>query len=163
VKDAGQRFAIGLTITIAVLACVYYATCTTLINTGSGLSPTLQATDRIWIRRTHEAKVGDIIFFSVANQRDLFLSRVVAKSGDSLQIRDGSLYVNGKRREEPDVLQPPKGFPETRVAAESYFVMDDRRDVEDVDSRTFGAIPKANVIGRVFLVFSFRDGFRRLK
>jgi signal peptidase I len=78
------------------------------------------------------------------------LKRVVASSGQSVAIRDGVLYVDGKRRVEP--YADPEAidsvyFGPVHVASHSVFVLGDNR-ADSVDSRSFGSVADDEVIGR---------------
>src|SRR2546429_1420005 len=92
-----------------------------------------------------------------SSQRD-FIKRVVAVGGDTVQVKDLTLYVNGRARAEPYIHDHNPAsmgdFPSTgapyRVPANSLFVMGDNRG-DSQDSRFFGAIPKSSVVGQAFL------------
>ncbi|MBW3595473.1 MAG: signal peptidase I [Actinobacteria bacterium] len=82
-----------------------------------------------------------------------FIKRVMAVSGDTIEGRDGMVYVNGEPVDEPYL---PEGtatadFPETPVAEGEIFVMGDNRGNSD-DSRSVGAIPETDLVGRAFVV-----------
>jgi len=95
--------------------------------------------------------VLEAIGIQTASADDL-IKRIVAVGGDTVEIRDGSLYVNGELADEPYLFQPggmPAFGPEL-VPAESVFVMGDNRAVS-YDSRRFGAIPLDHVLGEAVL------------
>ncbi|HET7437751.1 MAG TPA: signal peptidase I [Thermoanaerobaculia bacterium] len=93
-----------------------------------------------------------------------FVQRVVAVAGDTVQIRNKQLYLNGKLQNEPyavhrdpavysDLPSLPEPYhsrdqfgPYT-VPANSYFVLGDNRD-ESSDSRYWGAVPARMVMRR---------------
>jgi signal peptidase I len=124
--------------------------------------------------RWKDPAVGDIILFTAPDNSHFdFTSpaekRVIAVGGETVWIRDGVVYVDGKEREplkrshrqEHPGSGPPTGFfdPDNpylaygvnelyKVPQGHYFVMgDNRRD--SIDSRCYGAIPKERIIGRV--------------
>ena len=95
---------------------------------------------------------GDV----VALRRDeptpeTFLKRVVALPGERVQFDAGSLYVNGRRANEPYV-----SFPDTRtiapvtVPANAVYVLGDNR-TQSEDSRAWGPVPESDVIGKAVL------------
>jgi signal peptidase I len=91
--------------------------------------------------------VLEAIGIQTASADDL-IKRIVAVGGDTVEIRDGSLYVNGELADEPYLFQQggmPAFGPEL-VPADSVFVMGDNRAVS-YDSRRFGAIPLDHVLG----------------
>jgi signal peptidase I len=84
-----------------------------------------------------------------------FIKRVVGLPGDSIDIKDGKVYVNGHELIEPYL---PKGtitiaygqqFP-VKIPKDSLWVMGDNRG-NSSDSRFFGPIPKKTVVGRTIL------------
>ncbi|HPQ45987.1 MAG TPA: signal peptidase I [Clostridia bacterium] len=81
-----------------------------------------------------------------------YIKRVIAKAGDTVDIKDGYVYVNGERLEEPylraqgTTMSSVTKMPYT-VEEGKYFVMGDNR-VESRDSRSFGTIDENQIIGR---------------
>jgi len=88
-----------------------------------------------------------------------FIKRVVGLAGDRIQLRDGAVWVNGVKVDEPFVFQqdganqPTEPLTDTSdwtVPAGDLFVMGDHRG-ESADSRLFGPIAASSVIGRAWL------------
>ena len=82
-----------------------------------------------------------------------YIKRVMAVSGDTIESRDGQIYVNGEVVPEPFL---PEGtetspFPSYTVPEGQVFVMGDNRGNSD-DSRSFGGIPEEDVVGRAFVL-----------
>jgi signal peptidase I len=117
----------------------------TLVRGDHVLTWKLGAADQTWQR-------GDVISFE--RQGELLIKRVVGVGGDRVALRDGVLFVNGKRVDEPytdpididSVYFGPVSVPEGTV-----FVMGDNRRNSD-DSRDYGAVPTSDVEGRVVAV-----------
>jgi signal peptidase I len=81
-----------------------------------------------------------------------YVKRVMAVGGDTIESREGVVYVNDEPVEEPYL---PKGvvtsdFPTQQVPEGQIFVMGDNRGSSD-DSRNFGPVPDDEVVGRAFL------------
>lgn len=99
---------------------------------------------------------GDIIvFWPPEGSRDVpFIKRVIGLPGDRVEIRDGSVFVNGTQLAEPYVF----GGPTEAAAAgdtvvvppDSYFALGDHRS-DSTDSRSFGFVKKADIIGRAVI------------
>lgn len=83
-----------------------------------------------------------------------FIKRVIGEPGDRIEIHDGSVFVNDTRLSEPYVLggsTTNNGVVEGwTVPPDQLFVMGDNRR-NSTDSRSFGPICKADVIGRAWL------------
>lgn len=139
---------------------------------------TLRPGDRVLVDRAvfhwRHPRRGDIVVFEYPRNRDImFIKRVIGLPGDTLETRAGRLYVNGRLLEEPYVHQtdgerdptnasgPVAGTtmrepwsladPYT-VGKDEYFVMGDDRTRSD-DSRAWGPVPAADIIGAAFLTY----------
>ena len=140
--------------------------------------PTLDPGDRVLVARflyhlTSPAR-GDIVVFRYPlDTRVVFIKRLIALPGDTVSLRDGQVYVNGVRRNEPYVLKvngrttPTNPAPAIagstlsepwslnrpyRVPAGTYFMMGDNRLNSD-DSRVWGPVPARDLIGKAFAVY----------
>lgn len=82
-----------------------------------------------------------------------FIKRVIATEGQTVEVKEGAVFVNGKKLTEPyihDQTPMPKFAPVT-VAKDTVFVMGDNRG-NSQDSRVFGPIPKSTIVGRAFIL-----------
>ena len=84
-----------------------------------------------------------------------FIKRVVGVGGDTVEVKDGAVWVNGAKLDEPYVYEGQETNPLTsqsvwQVPAGYLFVLGDHRE-ESEDSRLFGPIPESTVIGRAWL------------
>jgi signal peptidase I len=84
-----------------------------------------------------------------------YVKRVIGLPGDSVEIHDGSVWINGQRLAENYTLgrTEPYDFrgPYT-VPADSYFVMGDNR-VNSYDSRFWGPVPRNDIIGTPVMIY----------
>jgi signal peptidase I len=117
-----------------------------------------------------EVRRGDIIVFRYPLDPNLdYVKRVIGLPGETVEIRDKRLFINGKLLDEPYTLfQDPTiypndpGLPEQYrmrdqmdarvVPPDSYFAMGDNRDLS-ADSRYWGFVPRAHIEGRPFFVY----------
>ena len=82
---------------------------------------------------------------------DPLIKRVVGLPGETIEIRDGHVYINGQVLEEPYLEQLTYGNLPPRVISEGYvFVMGDNRGASN-DSRSFGEVSLSNVVGRAWV------------
>jgi signal peptidase I len=107
---------------------------------------------------------GQVIVFrppaGATDQKDPFIKRVIGVGGDTVEVRDGRVFVNGVALDEPYLFRNAAGVGEpTLVSGDQsrwvvpegeLFVMGDHRQVSD-DSRVFGPIPVSSVIGRAVI------------
>lgn len=122
---------------------------------GDSMSPTLQHDEIVVLLKTKEFDRGDLIGFYY--QGNILLKRVIALPEDEVVIdSDGNVYVNQCLLEEPYVTEKVLGdcdldFP-YKVPGTGYFVLGDQRS-NSVDSRNsvVGAIPREDIIGRIFV------------
>jgi signal peptidase I len=86
-----------------------------------------------------------------------FIKRVVAGPGDTLYIKGGHVYRNGKREADSYILPCGGGegcdFPApVKIPPDSYFMMGDNRGSSD-DSRFWGPVPRKWIIGQAFATY----------
>ncbi len=100
---------------------------------------------------------GDIVVFTppgAAPGSTPYIKRVIGLPGETVDLRNGHVSINGQEISEPYVYagQPtePRGQDHWVVPPDALFVMGDHRELDN-DSRIFGPVPLANVIGRVWL------------
>jgi len=101
------------------------------------------------------ARRGDIIILRPPDVPDqIYVKRVIGVPGDTVEVRTGSVLVNGEQLQEPWTLMPfpTAAWGPATVAEGELFVMGDNRPGSR-DSRYFGMLPRDNVIGRAFLCY----------
>lgn len=108
--------------------------------------------------RLHAPQRGDIIILRppTDNSKD-FIKRVIAMPGEKLLIRDGVVYINGHKLDEPYLPEawttfnnwPGDGTDGRVMGANQYFVMGDNRN-RSQDSRIFGPIGRDRIDGRAW-------------
>lgn len=130
---------------------------------GESMEPTLHSYQNLFVekvsRYSGNIERGQIIIVNYPGEDGVFVKRVVGLPGDTLEVRDGSLYVNGERREEPYILDQEMDYEmeKTTVPADSYFVLGDNRN-DSLDSHLIGSIPQDMVRGHaLFIIWPLSD------
>ena len=128
---------------------------------GQSMVPTLQDGDRLILTDvTTRYQRADIVVISRANE-DPLVKRVIAVGGDTIDLVDGAVYLNGTFLEEPyldqetwDVSPEPPDFPLT-VPNGYVFVMGDNRG-NSLDSRSYevGLVDTHRILGKVIVHLS---------
>lgn len=154
------------------------------IPSGS-MKPTLQIGDHILVNkfsygvklpifRNTLIPIGDpqrediVVFIYPQDRSKDFIKRVIAVAGDTIEMRDKKLFLNGKPYRDPygtyldnmvlpASIQPRDNFGPIQVPQGSIFVMGDNRD-HSLDSRYWGFVPLKDVMGKAFLIYFSWDG-----
>jgi signal peptidase I len=133
------------------------------IPSGS-MEPTLQINDRLVVEKIgyhfNSPHRGDIIvfwppdkLFAEGQRKDAFIKRVIGLPGETVEITDGTVFIDGKALKESYIKAPPdyQWGPE-QVPTDAYLVLGDNRN-SSYDSHAWGFVPKENIIGRAVVRF----------
>ena len=120
------------------------------------MAPTLEPGDQVVVTpyfRSAPARGDVIVFRSTGGTDELMVKRVIGLPGDLVDSRLGRVRVGGHTLPEPYVLRAAaSGAIDSQVIpARSYYVLGDNRD-DSLDSRTWGVVPHAHVVGRARMV-----------
>ncbi len=132
----------------AIAVCVIFAVNfrVTFVD-GQSMEPTLKSHQLVLVNRSATSiQRDDIIVFRIDGA--VYIKRVVAVAGDSVQLKDSRVYVNHV------YISPYTCDADTTVTynleTDQYFVLGDN-DGASIDSRDFGIISKELIIGKVIL------------
>ena len=120
------------------------------------MQPGLHEGQRLLVNKVaysfHEPERGDIIVFQPPNNRQSdYIKRIIASPGDTIEIKNGSVYVNDVKLDEPYISEKAKSnFKEDEVPEGDYFVLGDNRNSSN-DSRRGWTVPRENIIGKAWL------------
>jgi signal peptidase I len=121
-----------------------------------------------------EIRRGDIVVFKYPDEPDRdFIKRVIGLPGETVELRNKKVYINGQPLNEPYVhfLSPPSSeyqevtsydvrerYAPVTVPPDKYFVMGDNRD-NSQDSRYWGFLPRSYIKGKALLIYwSYESG-----
>jgi signal peptidase I len=125
------------------------------------MKPTLVYRDRVFVRKSKKyvTKRGDVVVFKFPEDRKIrFIMRIAALSGETIEIRDKILFINGQKVQWPTIenaeyLPGKFGVEELyKVPENCFFVLGDNI-ANSNDSRFFGAIPQSDLIGKAYKIY----------
>jgi len=136
---------------------------------GTSMNPLLSDQERIFINkfvyRFEPIERGDVVVFWYPLDRSKsFIKRVVGLPGETIEIRDGHLYINGDELADQYV---PAGYIDSsnygprKIPLGEYFVMGDHRDSSN-DSRVFGPVSRSFIYGKAVFAYWPVDHFGSL-
>jgi len=112
--------------------------------------------------RFSDPRRGDIVVFRTpplaaarCGAGGTYVKRLIGLPGETWQEQAGYVYINGRRINEPYVhpdRRDAKTIAAIRIPANRYFMMGDNR-AESCDSRSWGLVPRTNLIGKVFATY----------
>jgi signal peptidase I len=152
----GGRLLSALVVAVAVLLVVRAFAIEPFRIPTASMAPTLRSGDHVLVSKLaylrHGPRRGDLVVFKRPRSDEIMLKRVVGLEGDTVEIADGILRVNGVAERHPAAdprLIDSVYFGPKRVAG-GVFVLGDNR-AESMDSTDFGSVPRGRIIGRVLL------------
>ena len=133
------------------------------------MRPTLVNSERLgvnkFIYRFKAPERGDVLVFRYPRDpsRD-FIKRVIAVAGDTIEIKDGRIFLNGLLQNESYILEKTRGsYPLSTVPKGTIFVMgDNRNNSEDSRFADVGFVPLELIKGKAILVFWPLDQLKSL-
>ena len=156
-------FEIIVTLVFAVLVAISAFQTVTLQE--SAMEPTYSVSEKFFVNRAlykvSSPKRGDVIVFktSASDSAALHIRRVIGLPGETVQVKDGKIYINGKVYEENGAYQDMTdgGLANSAITLESgeYFVLgDNRNNSEDSRFADVGNISRVSIIGKVWFITS---------
>jgi len=136
---------------------------------GPSMQPTLRTGERLvvnkFIYRFKAPERGDVLVFRFPKDpsRD-FIKRVIAVPGDTIEIKDGRVFVNGELQNEKYILEQTRGsYPLSTVPSDHIFAMgDNRNNSEDSRFADVGFVPYDLIKGKAIVVFWPLDHMKAL-
>lgn len=160
IKDVLEMI-VGSVIAIFLAFVIVYSVGMRTSVVGDSMEPGLYNGQEILINRVlyrlSSPKRGDVVvFLPNGNQNSHFyVKRVVGLPGETIQIKDGSVYINDSLLEEDEAFDKmiDAGIAENELelATDEYFVLgDNRNSSEDSRSGNVGAVKRDNIIGKAW-------------
>ena len=129
---------------------------------GTSMMPALQDQERIFINKfvyrfgIGKIERGDMVVFWYPNDdTKSYIKRVIGLPGDTVEVNDGTVIVNGKAIEEsyvPEEYRDHQSSVAMKVPGDNYFVLGDHRSSSN-DSRAWGTVPVQKIYGKAVFVY----------
>ncbi len=122
---------------------------------GQSMEPSLFERQRLIIDKIsyhlHPPRRNDIVVIDMPTMNEMLVKRVIGLPGETIEIRNGAVYVEGKPLPEPFTHELGyQSMPSITLGPLNYFVLGDNRGNSN-DSRAFGPVKQEYIIGRVWL------------
>lgn len=164
IKDVFEML-IGSVIVIFLAFVIVFSVGMKTSVVGDSMEPGLSNGQEVLVNRVtyrlSAPKRGDVIVFLPNGNRNshYYVKRVVGLPGETIQIVDGSVYVDGVLLNEGDSFDrmADAGIAENELplAADEYFVLgDNRNSSEDSRSGNIGAVRRDNIVGKAWFRLS---------
>ena len=128
--------------------------------------PTLKEGERIFVNKLAyklgSVERGDILTFHYPLEPTLnYIKRAIGLPGDTVEIKDKQVWVNGIILNEPYIVTPSDYTGKWVIPAESVFVLGDNR-IDSADSHIWGFVPFKDLVGKALAVYWPLDRIRIL-
>jgi signal peptidase I len=135
---------------------------------GPSMQPHLYKDEKVLVGRVEyyfqKPKRGDIVLVKFPDSSLNYIKRVIALGGERVLVNNGSVYVNGKKLDEPYIPESIQDdMDEVTVPQDSIFVMgDNRNNSHDSRAADVGPIPLNQVEGRAYALVWPIDKYTKL-
>jgi signal peptidase I len=146
-----RRLAVRLGLVAAVAFVLFRFVLRPAWVSGSSMEPTYRDGSLTFVFRLRfllrEPRVGEVVAVRLSGTRVMLLKRVVARSGDTVEFRAGTLCVNGVPQAEPYVaFRGTWDLPPRQVKPGQIYVVGDNRGVP-MQTHQFGQTAKERIVG----------------
>ena len=126
---------------------------------GVSMAPTLHDSQQYllnrWVYYFRAPRRSDVVVLRDPIDQGFAVKRVIGTSGDCVCLKDGKVYVNGCKLDEPYLVSGMPTFPymsdkekPITLGKDEYFVLGDNRK-NSADSRTYGPVPRRSILGLI--------------
>lgn len=142
---------------VLALLLIYFVAQAHVVH-GHSMEPTLHTNQRLIVEkisyRLFVPQRGDIVVIDPQNEQERLIKRVIGLAGDTVEIRNSRLYLNGQPLDESylPLRTPQANFGPVIVPMAHVFVLGDNRNNSN-DSRYFGAVDIAQITGRAWVSY----------
>jgi signal peptidase I len=163
--ETGKAILREIVETVALFAVIFTLARMTIGNysiIGQSMEPNYHETQRLLVDRVSPRmgwlERGDIVIVRSPVQDEIeLIKRLIGRPGDTIELLDNRVLVNGKALDEPYLNSgadsgPKNGISKWTLTENQYFIMGDNRTFSQ-DSRFFGPVDGARIAGRALLLY----------
>jgi signal peptidase I len=135
---------------------------------GPSMQPNLHYDQRVMVEKVtyrlmHGPRRGDVVVIDVPREDEPLIKRIVALPGETVEVRGGRVFVDGRLQEEPwTTRQGGPDYPPTVMPPLHVFVLGDNRG-SSRDSRSFGPVSVDQIVGRAWFIYWPPDQAKSLR
>lgn len=158
VSNWARDLAVSVVLAVLVILFVYQP----VKVEGTSMMPSLVDQERIFINKfVYRFGIGDIergdmvVFWFPQDPSKSYIKRVIGLPGDTVEVTDGDVVVNGQVLQEdyvPEEYRDRSTMSPYRVGEDEYFVLGDHRSSSN-DSRAWGGVPRTHIYGKAVFVY----------
>lgn len=147
---------------VAIVVLVRTFLVTPIRVVGPSMNPTLASNDIMILNKVAKIDRFDIVVIKSDKSPEILIKRVIGLPGETLEIKDGKIYINGKVLKENYGKGETANYNYIEIPKNEYFVLGDNRPIS-ADSRLFGTFNKKDIKGTTKLtIFPFKHfGFKK--
>ncbi len=123
---------------------------------GASMQPNFETGEWLIVDRVSyfvgEPQRGDVVILDLPEQEEDLIKRVIGLPGETVEIHDGQVFVNGVQIDEPYIAASPRYRGSWTLGPTEYFVLGDNRN-NSRDSHVFGPVDREEIIGRAWVIY----------
>lgn len=160
-KSETQGWIISLAAAVVIALLLRFFVFEFIRVDGSSMEPTLYTNEYVFMEKVTywfgSPQYGDIVICSYPQRTETFVKRVIGTEGDTIEVRDGTLYINGTADTKYYSSYINYEMAPTIVPEDTVFVMGDNRNASmDSTNSSIGPLPYNMILGEaVFVIWPF--------